>query len=292
EDTDDVWNLRREIAVTFFDTNGQLIGRRGVRQDDAVPLAEIPPVMIKAVLAIEDTRFFDHIGLDFMGTGRALAQNLRARDVVQGGSTLTQQLAKNLFLSPERTFKRKLNEAFLALWIEARLSKEQILKLYLDRAYLGAGTYGVEAATQFYFNKSIRDVTLAEAAMLAGLFKAPSRFAPHVDLTAAHARASVVLDRMVATEFISEGEAFAAKREPAEFARRGSYEGPEYYLDFAYSEVQELIQKYGLEDEYNLEVTTSIDVALQKIGQATVNNMLDVNGKASNVSEAALVSMT
>lgn len=292
EETDDIWNQRREIAVTFHDTNGQITGRRGVRQDDAVPLGDIPPVLLKAVLATEDTRFFDHIGVDFLGTARALLQNLRAKDVVQGGSTITQQLAKNLFLSPERTFKRKLNEAFLALWIEARLSKEQILKLYLDRAYLGAGTYGVEAASQFYFNKSIRDVTLPEAAMLAGLFKAPSKFAPHVDLKAAHARANVVLERMRETGFISEGEAFAAKREPAEFVRRDAYESPEYFLDFAYKEVQELIQKYSLENEYNLEVTTTVDLPLQKIAQATINNMLDVNSKASNVTEAALVSMT
>ena len=292
DDTDDVWNQGRKVAVTFFDTNGKIIGRRGVRQDDAVPLADIPPVVIKAVLAIEDTRFFDHIGLDFMGTARALLENVRAKDVVQGGSTLTQQLAKNLFLSPERTFRRKLNEAFLALWIEARLSKEQILKLYLDRAYLGAGTYGVEAAAQFYFNKSVRDVTLPEAAMLAGLFKAPSKFAPHVDLNAAHARSNVVLDRMRTTGFISEGELFAAKREPAEFVRRDGYESPEYFLDFAYAEVQRLIQTYSLEGEYNLEVNTTVDLPLQKIAQATVNNMLDVNGKASNVTEAALVSMT
>ncbi len=288
----DVWNQGRKAAVTFTDSSGQIIGRRGVRQDDAVPLREIPPVVIQAVLATEDRRFFDHIGLDFQGTTRAMVENVRAKDVVQGGSTLTQQLAKNLFLTPERTFIRKLHEAFLALWIEARLSKEQILKLYLDRAYLGAGTYGVEAAAQFYFNKSIRDVTLPEAAMLGGLFKAPSKYAPHVDIKAAHGRARVVLDRMVASEFISEGEAFAARREPAEFQKRDSFEIPNYYLDYAYAEVQQLVKTYNLQGEYNLEVSTEIDLRLQRIAQATINNMIDVNAESANATEAALVSMT
>ncbi len=292
DETGDVWNQRREIAVTFKTEEGQIIGRRGVRQDDAVPLAEVPPVVIKAVLATEDRRFFDHIGLDFQGTARAMLENVRASNVVQGGSTITQQLAKNLFLTPERTLKRKLHEAFLALWIEARLSKEEILKLYLDRAYLGAGTYGVEAASQFYFGKSIRDVSLPEAALLAGLFKAPSSYAPHLDPDAARGRASVVLDRMVSSGFISEGEAFAARREPAEYIKRDGYETPDYFLDFAYAEVQELIQEYKLENEYNFEVTTTIDHRLQKVAQATINNTLDVNSKAFGVEEAALVSMT
>ncbi len=288
----DVWNQGRKVAVTFTDSSGQIIGRRGVRQDDAIPLDQIPPKVIQAVLATEDRRFFDHFGLDFQGTLRATVENVRARDVVQGGSTITQQLAKNLFLTPDRTFERKLHEAFLALWIEARLSKEQILKLYLDRAYLGGGTYGVEAAAQYYFNKSIRDVSLPEAAMLAGLFKAPSKYAPHVDIKAAHARANVVLESMLASDFISEGEAFAARREPAEFVKREGFETPNYYLDFAYVEVQELIKSYKLAGEFNLEVSTTIDLRLQKIAQATVNNMIDVNKKSANVSEAALVSMT
>ncbi len=292
EEDGDIWNQGRKVAVTFYNTDGTIIGRRGVRQDDAVPLAEVPPVLIRAVLATEDRRFFDHIGLDFQGTARAMLENVRAANVVQGGSTITQQLAKNLFLSPERTFERKLNEAFLALWIEARLSKEEILKLYLDRAYLGAGTYGVEAASQFYFGKSVRDVTLPEAALLAGLFKAPSKYAPHVDLKAAHGRASVVLERMVVSEFISESEAFAARREPADYLKRDSYDTPEYYLDFAYNEIQSLIKEYHLETEFNLEVTTTIDSKLQKIAQATINNTLDVNSKAYKVNEAALVSMT
>jgi len=164
--TGDVWNRGREYAVTFTDANGEIIGRRGIRQDDAIPLADIPPQMIKAVLATEDARFFDHFGVDVIGTLRAIIQNARANNVVQGGSSLTQQVAKNLFLSPERTIRRKVHEAFLSLWLEARLSKQEILKLYLDRSYLGGGNYGIEAASQFYFGKSVRDITLPEAASM------------------------------------------------------------------------------------------------------------------------------
>ena len=137
--TGDIWNRGREYAVTFTDQSGEIIGRRGIRQDDAIPLEEIPPNVINAVLATEDARFYQHFGVDVQGTLRALIENARANDVVQGGSSITQQLAKNLFLTPERTIKRKIHEAFLAMWIEARLTKDEILKIYLDRSYLGGG---------------------------------------------------------------------------------------------------------------------------------------------------------
>ena len=139
-----------------------------------MPLDDLPDHLIKAALATEDRRFYEHFGIDFAGTFRALITNARAGGVVQGGSSITQQLAKNLFLSNERTIERKINEAFLALWLETHLTKNEILKLYLDRAYMGGGAFGVDAAAQYYFGKSVREVTLAEAAMLAGLFKAPS----------------------------------------------------------------------------------------------------------------------
>ncbi|HUE47279.1 MAG TPA: biosynthetic peptidoglycan transglycosylase, partial [Aestuariivirgaceae bacterium] len=146
--TGDIWNRGRQHAVTFTDANGEIIGRRGIRQDDAIPLEEIPPDVLMAVLATEDARFYQHFGVDIQGTTRAALRNASADGVVQGGSSITQQLAKNLFLTPERSMRRKINEAFLAMWIEARLSKDEILKMYLDRSYLGGGTYGVEAAAQ------------------------------------------------------------------------------------------------------------------------------------------------
>ena len=177
-------NLSDEYSVTFYDRFGNEIGKRGLLRDDSVPLDELPDFLIKATLSTEDRRFFDHFGVDVMGTIRALAENARADAVVQGGSSLTQQLAKNMFLSPERALSRKIKEAFIAVYLENHYTKREILKMYFDRAYLGGGSYGVEAAARFYFGKSIRDVTLAEAAMLAGMFKAPTRYAPHIDMAA------------------------------------------------------------------------------------------------------------
>ncbi len=290
-ETDNVWNRGRQYAITFTDINGNIIGRRGVRQNDAIPLAEIPPYVVRAVLATEDSRFYSHFGVDIQGTFRAMLANARADGVVQGGSTLTQQLAKNLFLSPERTMRRKIHEAFLALWIEARLSKDRILKMYLDRSYLGAGNYGVEAAAQYYFGKSIRDVNLSEAAMLAGLFKAPSKFAPSVNIDNARARANVVLYRMLDVGFISQGELYEARRHPAEVISQSDYYSPDYFLDYAYRETLDLIDSQGLQNDYVLEVKTTLDSAIQKAAQKTVTNMIDTEGPKYDVGQAALVSM-
>jgi len=163
------WRTAGQYSVTFLDRNGKEVGKRGILFSDSVPLEEIPDNLIKATLATEDRRFFEHFGIDVLGTGRAMAANMQANDVVQGGSSLTQQLAKNLFLTSERSFDRKIKEAFIAFCLEARLTKKEILKLYLDRSYMGGGTFGVEAASQFYFGKSVREINLAESALLAGL---------------------------------------------------------------------------------------------------------------------------
>ena len=156
------WLKKSELSVTFLDRYGNEIGTRGIRHNNSIPLSQLPDHLIKAVIATEDRRFYDHFGVDIGGTLRALITNARAGGVVQGGSTLTQQLAKNLFLSNERTLDRKIKEAFLALWLESHLTKNEILKLYLDRAYMGGGAFGVDAAAKYYFNKSARDVDLAE----------------------------------------------------------------------------------------------------------------------------------
>ncbi len=162
-----------------------------------MPLDEIPDSLVKATLATEDRRFFEHWGIDVIGTARALFTNLQANEVVQGGSSITQQVAKNLFLSSERSLQRKIKEVFLALLLESRLSKREILKLYFDRAYMGGGAFGVEAASQYYFGKSVRQINLAESALLAGLFKAPTKYAPHVNLPASRARTNDVLNNLV-----------------------------------------------------------------------------------------------
>ncbi len=290
--TGDVWNKGREYAVTFTDANSEIIGRRGIRQDDAIALKDIPPQMIKAVLATEDARFFDHFGVDIIGTLRAIVQNARANNVVQGGSSLTQQVAKNLFLSPERTIRRKVHEAFLALWIEARLSKEEILKLYLDRSYLGGGTYGVEAAAQYYFGKSIRDVNLSESAMLAGLFKAPTKYAPSVNIEAAKSRANVVLYRMLDAGFITQGELLQARREPAQVVAQSNIDSPDWFLDWAYNDTLALLDQQKLTGDFVIEVKTTIDMKLQTASQNILNDVIDTSGVTYKFTQGASVTMT
>ncbi len=288
EETQTAWQTATRFSVTFLDRYGNEIGKRGILHSDAVPLNEIPDHMIKATLATEDRRFFTHFGIDFLGTFRAIVENVRANDVVQGGSSITQQLAKNLFLTPERSLKRKINEAFLALWLEARLSKREILKLYLDRAYMGGGAFGVEAAAKFYFGKSVRDVTLAEAAMLAGLFKAPTRYAPHLDLPASRARANVILTNMVQAGYLTEGQVHGARLNPAENIDRSDFYSPDYFLDFAFEQVQELMRDRG---EFTLMVHTTVDIGLEKAAEAAIQNVLKQHGRARNVKQGALVSM-
>jgi len=282
------WRTASQYSVTLLDRYGNEIGKRGILFSDAVPLEEIPDHVVKAVLATEDRRFFEHFGLDVIGTFRALRANIEANDVVQGGSSLSQQLAKNLFLSSERSLERKINEAFLALWLEARLTKREILKLYLDRAYLGGGTFGVEAASQFYFGKSVREINLAEAAMLAGLFKAPSKFAPHNNRANSLARANTVLSNMVDAGFMTEGQVHGARLNPAKVVDRTDHSSPDYFLDYAFEDVQRLMQG---KNEYVLIARTTIDPELQKIADEAVTSTLDRYGRSRRARQAALVSM-
>jgi penicillin-binding protein 1A len=264
ETADDDWLKKADLAVVFLDRYGNEVGSRGIKHNDSIPLDQLPDHLIKAVLATEDRRFYTHFGIDVGGTLRALVTNARAGGVVQGGSSITQQLAKNLFLSNERTIERKINEAFLALWLESRLTKNEILKLYLDRAYMGGGTFGVDAAAQFYFGKSARDVNLAEAAMLAGLFKAPTRFSPSVNLPAARARANVVLDNLVDAGFMTEGQVFGARRNPATPIDRRDDSAPNYYLDTAFDEMRKLVDKLPPSvTERAFVVRTALDPGLQ-----------------------------
>lgn len=286
EETKKDWRAQDDYAVTFLDRYGNELGQRGILHRQAVPIDELPDHVIKAVLGTEDRRFFDHYGIDFWGLSRALSQNLRANGVVQGGSTLTQQLAKNLFLSNERTLERKIKEAFLALWLESNLTKKEILQLYLDRAYMGGGTFGIAAASEFYFGKNVKDVTLAEAAMLAGLFKAPAKFAPHVNLPAARARANVVLSNMVESGFMSDGQVAVARRNPAAVIDRAKNESPDYFLDWAFEEVKKVAGKLP---QHTLTVRTTLDRNLQKAAEESIEFHLRQHGKEYNVSEAATV---
>jgi penicillin-binding protein 1A len=282
------WRTGSEFSVTFLDRYGNEVGKRGIQFSDAVPLEEIPDTLIKATMATEDRRFFDHFGIDVLGTFRAIIENARANEVVQGGSSLTQQLAKNLFLSSERSLQRKIREVYLALWLEAHLTKKEILKLYLDRAYLGGGTFGVEAASQFYFGKSVRDINLAEAALLAGLFKAPTKYAPHSNPAEARARTNQVLTNLVDAGFMTEGQVHGARLNPAKVVDRQEVYVPNYFLDWAFEEVQRLMKGKG---EYVLTARTTVDVPLQKLAEEAIDTTFEREGRGARVNQAALVSM-
>jgi penicillin-binding protein 1A len=292
ETSDDDWLKKADLAVTFLDRYGNEIGSRGIRHNDAIPLEEYPDYLIKAVLATEDRRFYEHFGIDVSGTARALNANAKAGGVVQGGSSITQQLAKNLFLSNERTIERKIKEAYLALWLESRLTKNEILKLYLDRGYMGGGAFGVDAAAQYYFGKSARDVTLAEAAMLAGLFKAPSRFSPNVNLPAARARANVVLDNLVDAGFMTEGQVFGARRNPATPIDRRDEHSPNYYLDWAFDEIKKIVDTFPKTlSERVFVVRTAIDMNLQRETENAIETSLRQYGHEYHATQSAAVLM-
>jgi penicillin-binding protein 1A len=288
--SDEDWLKKSDLAVSFLDRYGNEVGSRGIKHTESIPLEEYPDQLIKAVLATEDRRFYEHFGIDIQGVSRAVVTNTQAGGVVQGGSTITQQLAKNLFLSNERTYERKINEAFLALWLEARLSKNEILKLYLDRAYLGGGAFGADAAAHYYFGKSVRDLNLAEAAMVAGLFKAPTKFSPLINLPAARARANVVLDNLVENGFMSEGQVYGARRNPATPIDRAIEDAPNYYLDWAFDEMRKLVDTLPKSvTSRSFTVRTALDTNLQRYTQRQAEAQLRQYGRDYGASQVAAV---
>ena len=287
EEINETWRTSGQYSVTFLDRYGNEIGTRGVLHSDAVPLSEIPDHMIKSALATEDRRFYQHFGIDLIGTLRALISNIRSESV-QGGSSITQQLAKNLFLTSERTLERKIKEAFLAIWLETNLSKDEILKMYFDRAYMGGGTFGVEAAAQFYFDKSVRDVTLAEAALLGGLFKAPTTYAPHNNPGKSKVRTNEVLTNLVQAGFMTEGQVHGARLNPAVVKERPEQYTPDYFLDWAFLEVKRLMKG---KNSYVLKVKTTVDTNLQRTAEQITKNIIRTYGKSKRISAGAMVSL-
>ncbi len=288
---EDQWLKQQDLAVTFLDQTGVVIGRRGILHSQSIPIDDLPEHLVKAALATEDRRFYEHVGIDPSGLIRALAANARANGVVQGGSTITQQLAKNLFLSNERSIERKIKEAFLAFWLEARLTKPEILKLYLDRAYLGNGVFGVQSAAEHYFGKDVRDLTLAEAAMIAGLFKAPTKFSPNVNLPAARARAADVLSNMVEAGFLTQGQISTALRNPATPVERTDQHVADYALDFAFEEIKQLAAAGRLGGERILTVRTAIDRALQRHAERAADTIIRQHGPGYGVRQYAVVTL-
>ena len=283
------FNKAEDYSVIFLDRYGNEIGRRGIRADDSVALEDLPDFLVKATLATEDRRFYEHFGIDVLGTLRALASNAQGDTSLQGGSSITQQLAKNLFLSSERTIERKIVEAYLAVWLEWHYTKDEILKLYLDRAYMGAGNFGVVAAAEYYFGKEVQDINLSEAAMLAALYKAPTRFAPHVDLAAARGRANLVLTNLVQAGYLTEGQVTAARRHPASPVDRSeNVNSPNYFLDWAFEEAKDIIEARNLTSN-NFVVRTTIDSTLQSYAEDAVISVVREQGEQYNVTQAAMV---
>ena len=282
------WSIPdRSPNIKIVSVDGDLVANRGMTGGEAVGLHEMSPFIPEAVMAIEDRRFYSHFGVDPIGLARAMAENLVTGRFVQGGSTLTQQLAKNLFLSPDRTMERKVQEVLLALWLEHKHTKDQILEMYLNRVYFGSGAYGVEAASRRYFGKSARDVTLAEAALLAGLLKAPSRLSPARDPKAAEERAQLVLGAMREQGMITDKEMTAAVSTPA--SRAPSYwTGSENYV--ADTIMEELPSLIGDVRE-DIVVQSTVDMHLQKLAETSIRRLIDENGKKLDVSQGVLVSL-
>ena len=291
----DLWSINRTRAITFLDSKGDVIGSRGGLHTDPVRLAELPPHLVNAFVTIEDKRFYDHSGVDWLGIARAMFINLREGRLVQGGSSITQQLAKNIFLKPDRTLSRKVQETILARQLEARLTKDEILELYLNRIYLGGGAFGVEAAAQTFFNKSARDVTLAEAAMLAGLPKAPTRWAPTANLEAAQERARVVLKALYGEKVISEWQYAEAYAKPATLGQQSVSGEVNYFLDHVTSQVNfiesALESFFDLDPQMDLIVTTTLDSTIQSKAEKALLSALEAQGEELNAEQAALVAI-
>jgi penicillin-binding protein 1A len=279
---------KRPPSIQIVDDAGRALAVRGDAGGAVLSLKELPPYLPNAFIAIEDRRFYSHFGIDPMGIGRAVVANILHRGISQGASTITQQLAKNLFLTQERTLTRKLQEALLALWLERKFSKAQIMELYLNRVYFGAGAYGIEQAAQRYFGKSARQVTVAEAAMLAGLVKSPTRLAPTRNFAAAEERAKVVLAAMAEQGFISAASDRLALAHPPRIAAQPGGGSVNYVADWVMDGVNDIL---GHVDE-DIVVRTSIDTGLQAQAEKAVSEELSQKGDKAGVSQGALVAMT
>ncbi|TMJ88542.1 MAG: PBP1A family penicillin-binding protein [Alphaproteobacteria bacterium] len=278
---------KRPPTVEIVGTDGRTLVMRGEMSGSDVSIKELPTYLPRAFVAIEDRRFFSHHGVDPIGLLRAAAANVLHRGVSQGGSTLTQQLAKNLFLTQQRTLWRKMQEAVLALWLEHKFSKTEILELYLNRVYFGSGAYGVEAAAQKYFGKPAREVKIAEAAMLAGLVKSPSRLAPSRNPNGAERRAQAVLAAMTELGFVTETMAKAALTQPAR-AVKPAGGSINYVADWIMDVLDDLVGRV----DKDLVVETSIDPVLQAAAEQALVDELALKGQKFDVAQGAIVAVT
>jgi penicillin-binding protein 1A len=279
---------KRPPTIEIVGTDGRPLITRGEMSGTDVSIKDLPAYLPRAFVAIEDRRFFSHSGVDPIGLLRAAAANVLRRGVSQGGSTITQQLAKNLFLTQQRTLWRKMQELVLALWLERKFSKTEILELYLNRVYFGSGAYGVEAATQRYFGKPARGVKIAEAAMLAGLVKSPSRLAPSRNPNGAERRAQAVLAAMTELGFVTETMAKTALAQPARAVKPAGAGSVNYVADWIMDVLDDLVGRV----EQDLVVETSIDPILQATAEKALIDELTLKGQKFDVAQGAIVAIT
>jgi penicillin-binding protein 1A len=279
-------DVTRQPSISYLDRSGALIAVRGSQYAPPVDLEKLPDYVPKAFLSIEDRRFYYHPGFDPLGMGRATVANVKAGKIVAGGSTITQQLARNLFLTLDQNWRRKVQELILAVWLEVKFSKKEILALYLNRVYFGAGAYGIEAASQRYFNKPASKLTIGESALLAGMMKGPSRYSPVSARERAAKRANVVLDEMVRTKAITAEQRAEAVKTPVRVSSVLANQRAQYFTDWMDSQVRALVGE-PTEDLY---VETTLDLPIQAAAEQAVRSGAARN-KAAGVQQAALVAL-
>jgi membrane peptidoglycan carboxypeptidase len=289
--SEDLFDGRGSGSVTLRDTDGNIFAWRGEQYGGDLRVSEVSPHLVNAVIAAEDKRYYSHIGLDPRGIARALWVNYQAGRLVQGGSTLTQQVAKNVFLTASRTLERKIKEVPMALALELKYSKEEILSVYLNRVYLGAGTHGFEAASQRYFGKSARVLSPGEAAMLAGLLRAPSRYAPTNDLTRAQGRASVIVRLMEEQGYLSQAQVIEALANPARLSEAAAARAGGAFADW--------IMEDGGEDRFldllkaeDIEIATTFDPKLQLLAETALADVFERKVREGSEAQAAIVIMS
>ncbi|WP_417783267.1 transglycosylase domain-containing protein [Terasakiella pusilla] len=286
---DNAMEVERRPGLTLLSADGQILATSGDLYGEAVQLRDLPDHVPQAIMATEDRRFYDHFGIDVIGLARAMVTNLAAGRIRQGGSTLTQQVAKNLFLSPERSLKRKVQELLLAFWLEHKFTKDQIFTLYLNRVYLGAGTYGVESAARKYFNKSARNLSLYESAMIAGLLKAPSRYNPQANPDLAADRTEVVLMNMVNAGYLTQAQADQAKKHKNRVIKSARpHKVARYFADWVMEQVRDYIGPV----KKDLTVITTLDMKLQRSAELHMRRMLNAHSKQKNVTQGAVVALS
>ena len=283
-DIDQAVARTRQPSTTITAENGNEVKTFGSVYSEVIRLNELPSYVPDAIISTEDRRFYAHFGFDIVAFTRAMLTNIFMGRYAQGGSTITQQVAKNLFLTSQKNIKRKTQELLLAFWLEHKFSKEQILTLYLNRVYLGAGTYGIEAASQKYFQKSSRDMNLLEAAIIAGMLKAPSRYNPIASAERAKARAKVVLQNMVNNDTLTERQMKYALTLPVGEDKSYKVQGADYFADWVYREVNDYIG----ERDNDIYVYTTLDQKIQENAEKILREAV-LAAKNRNVSEGAVV---